>query len=143
MAKMTLDSMFKLKIGDKIVQVRKHYQNYDHTRVPCEPKVYTVSWRCGSEMCMEEAVNIPFYHSDDKIIYGGRASCWDNSQICADFETFEDYISGNYPQGIILDKRRHKCIEDFLEEKRILDYEKAKKISDDKYKELQKKHYSK
>lgn len=38
---MKLDKMFKLKIGDKIVKVRKHYQNYDHTKVPCEPTIYS------------------------------------------------------------------------------------------------------
>lgn len=137
---MKLDKMFKLKIGDKIVKVRKHYQNYDHTRVPCEPVVYTVNWKGCSQISMEERVQRQFYHSDDKKIYGGIAGGIYNREICEDFETYEDYISGNYEQGIILDKQRHKSLEDFLEEKRVLDYKRAKEEKEKLYKELQEKY---
>lgn len=78
--------------------------------------------------------------SDDKIVYGGTASSWDNRQICEDFETYEDYISGNYTQGIILDKQRHKNLEAFLEEKRVLDHERAKEKHNKLYRELQEKY---
>lgn len=78
--------------------------------------------------------------ADDNIVYGGSASSWDNCQICEDFETYEDYISGNYTQGIILDKQRHKNLEAFLEEKRVLDHERAKEKHNKLYRELQEKY---
>ena len=112
----------------------------DYTRVPCEPVVYTINWRGCGQISMEERVQRPFYHTVDKIIYGGSAGGIDNRVICEDFETYEDYISGNYNQGIILDKQRHKSLEDFLEEKRVLDYKRAKEEKEKLYKELQEKY---
>ena len=83
---------------------------------------------------------MPFYHSDKKTIYGGYAGGIDNRVICEEFETYEDYISENYDQGIILDKQRHKSLEDFLEEKRILDHKRAKEKHEKLYKELHEKY---
>ena len=131
----------KLKIGDKIVKVRGHYQNYDHSRVPCEPKIYTIKWSNGSEKTMEEDVQNPFYHSGDKTIYGGNASGWSNGQIQSDFETYEDYISGNYNSGIIVDKQKYPGgLKEFLEMKRINDYNKAKKQAEKIMIELKEKY---
>jgi hypothetical protein len=130
----------KLKVGDKIVRVRKHYQNYDHTRIPCEPMVYTISWLNGGEMCMEEDTGHPFFHSKDNVIYGGSASGWDNRQIFEDFVTFNDYVSGNFVSGIILDKTKYKNLEEFLEVKRKIDYERAKEEYTKKLNDLKEKH---
>lgn len=137
---MEINTMKRLKVGDKIVKVRKHYQNYDHTRVPCQPAVYTIKWQNGSEMTMEEDTSRPFYHTDHKVIYGGSAHGWSNRQICEDFETYEDYIKGTYPQGIILDKTKYKNIEEFLEVKREVDYTRAKKKYDERMKMLKEKY---
>ena len=117
----------KVNIGDKIVRVRKHYQNYDHTRVPCEPTVYTVKWQNGSEMSMEEDTNYPFYHSDDNVVYGGTASAWSNIQIQTDFVTYKEFIQGNYERFHI--DAKYKDLDEFLEVKRVTDYKRAK----DKY----------
>ena len=130
----------KLKIGDKIVKVRGHYQNYDHTKVPCEPKIYTIKWSNGSEKSMEEDVQRPFWHSSDKTIYGGTASGWSNSQIHSDCETYEDYISGNYNKDIILDPMYKGDLGKFLEVKRIEDHKRAEEIRVKTMKELKEKY---
>ncbi len=44
---MTIDKCFALNIGDKVVRVRGYFKNYDYTRIPVEPKIYTVSWKCS------------------------------------------------------------------------------------------------
>lgn len=136
---MTLEKCFGLKIGDKVVKVRSHYQNYDHTKVPCEPKIYTISWKGSGSKNFEERVQMPFYHTKDKTIYGGTASGVDNRQICEEFETYEDFISGNYDKGFILDPK-YKDVEDFLEVKRIEDHRRAKEKSDKEMDRLKKKY---
>ncbi len=134
---MELRQMFNLKIGDKIVLVRESYQNYDHSLVPCEPKVYTISWKGGSSMSFDERVQMPFYHTNDKMIYGGNANGVDNSYICSSFETYNDYIKGNYNKDIMFDTSKYKSLDEFLEMKRINDHSNAKYKSEEKYKELE------
>ena len=90
---------------------------------------------------MEEDVQRPFYHTDHKTLYGGTASGWSNSQIQSDCETYEDYISGNYNAGIIVDKQKYPGgLEEFLEMKRINDYEITEKARKKRYQELKEKH---
>lgn len=138
---MTLEQMFALKVGDKIVQVRKHFQNYDHTLIPCEPMVYTVSWKGTGEMSLKENVKTPFYHSDDKIIYA-RAGGFDNRQICDEFETLENYINNNFRSTIILDSERWlNGLEEMLVYKANYDHEIAKEKADEYEKELKRKHF--
>jgi hypothetical protein len=136
---MTLNQMFALKVGDKIVKVRKHYQNYDHTKVPCEPKILTISWSNGSGMNFDETFSHIYWHSEMKSIVA-NASSWDNRQICEDFETLEDYSNGNWKQGIILDKSKYKDLSEFLEEKRKVDYTRAEEDYNRIEKDLKREH---
>lgn len=45
-----------LNVGDRIVRVRTKYQNYDHTKIPTEPKVYTISWKSSGVRSLKENV---------------------------------------------------------------------------------------
>ena len=136
---MTLEQLKRLKVGDKIVKVRKHYQNYDFTKVPCEPKILTISWKNGSGMNFEETFSHIYWHSEIKSIVANASSC-DNRQICEDFVTLEDYITGNWRQGIILDTSKYKDLSEFLEEKREVDYRRAEKEYNQREKDLKEKH---
>ena len=138
---MTIEKMKELKIGDKIVKVRKSFQNYDHSKIPCEPIVYTISWQNGSEHAFSELVKLPFYHSGDKIIYGGSAGGIDNRIICENYETIEDYILGEYNKEIIVDNQRWpKGLGELLDYKRTEDYVGRKKRSEKLMDELEKKY---
>ena len=139
---MNLQKCFALKIGDKIVQVRKSYQNYDHSRVPCEPRVYTISWTGSGDKGFKETVRRSFWHSDDKVLYGGTTGEVPNGCIVSDYETMEDYISGNYNKDITIDKSKYKDLEDFLVQKAETDYIIAKEIEDKRYQVLKEKHGS-
>jgi hypothetical protein len=121
---MKLQKCFDLKIGDKVVLVRGHFKNYDHTRIPVEPKVYTVSWKSSGLRAFQETVSRGFIDSRDGHwkVYTSEI---DNRTICENFETFDDYISGNYNKDIILDPK-WKSLEEFLNFKAEYDYERAK-----------------
>ncbi len=119
---MTLKKMKSLKIGDIIVKVRKHYQNYDFTRVPCEPKAYTVRSPKTSEIYLEESVQRSFLK--DGIRYVNANGC-SRSAICESFETLEDYINGNFNKDIILDKK-YANLEEFMLKKMKNDHKEAK-----------------
>lgn len=116
----------KFPVGTKVVQVREHYQNYDHTYIPCEPKVYTISWSNGSEKTFEESVSRSFIDTRDGI-RKVNAQGISNSEIFSCFVTLKDYLNDDYNHGIVLDKHRWKGgLEEFLEYKRTNDYKLAK-----------------
>lgn len=125
---MTKDKCFALNIGDKVVRVRGHFKNYDHTRIPVEPKIYTVSWKGSGARGFKEIVPRGFIDSRDGI-WKISTSEVDNRCICEEFETFEDYISGNYNKNIILDPK-WKSLEEFLIFKSDYDHQQAKEVEE-------------
>ena len=125
---MTIDKCFALNVGDKVVRVRGYFKNYDHTRIPVEPKIYTVSWVGSGPRAFKETVSRGFIDSRD--------GCWkvstseiSNRCICEEFETFEDYISGNYCKDIILDPKWNS-LEEFLIFKADYDHQEAKEAEE-------------
>lgn len=120
--------MFALNIGDKVVRVRGHFKNYDHTRIPVEPKIYTVSWKGSGARAFKETVPRGFIDSSDGI-WKVCTSEVSNRCICEEFETLEDYISGNYYKDIILDPM-WKSLEEFLIFKADYDYQQAKEVEE-------------
>lgn len=128
---MTLKKMFGLKVGDVIVKVRKHYQNYDHTLIPCEPIVYTVSWKGGHEISLKENVKRSFVKDGIRYV---DAHGVDNSVICESFVTLADYISGEYNKDIILDKQKWSSLEAFLLFKMENDHKKAREAEESRVK---------
>lgn len=131
---MTINKCFDLKIGDKVVLVRGHFKNMDHTKIPVEPKVYTVSWVGSGSRGFKETVSRGFIDTRDGI-WKVSTSEVGNRCICEEFETFEDYISGNYNKDIILDPK-WKSLEEFLIFKANYDYEKAKEAEAKRKSEL-------
>ena len=131
---MKLQKCFDLKVGDKVVRVRGHFKNYDRTVIPVEPKVYTVSWVGSGARGFKETVARGFIDSRDGI-WKVSTSEVDNRCICENFETFEDYISGNYNKDIILDPK-WKSLEEFLNFKADYDYEQAKEAEAKRKSEL-------
>ena len=128
--------MFGLELGDKLVKVRKRYQNYDHTMIPCEPEVYTINWIGSGDIAFEETVRQGFRSDDDGrwLVPTGELS---NSRINLFYVSYEDYIKGNYNKDIILDKDRWKGgLEEFLEFKRTNDQKIAREIEDKRKKVL-------
>lgn len=125
---MTIDKCFALNIGDKVVRVRGHFKNYDHTRIPVEPKIYTVSWKGSGARAFKETVPRGFIDSSDGI-WKVCTSEVSNRCICEEFETLEDYISGNYYKDIILDPM-WKSLEEFLIFKADYDYQPAKEVEE-------------
>ena len=125
---MNRNKIKNIEVNDKVVKVRKHYQNYDHTRIPCEPKVYTIGWTSSGEVSFVENVKVPW--KDKKgTIYVSAHGC-SRSQLFEDFELYEDYLSGDFRQGIILDNSKWENLDLFLEHKRISDEEKSREYSD-------------
>ena len=126
-----------VKIGSKVVRVRKIYQNMDYTLVPCEPEIYTISWEGSGEKEFEETVKKGFKNEDGDWVVS--ASGISNRKLFECFETYEDYITGNFNPGIILDERRWKGgIEEFLEFKRKNDLKKANSIEEKRRESLSK-----
>ena len=131
---MKIDDCFKLKVGDRIVLVRNKYENMDHTLIPVEPKVYTVSWKASGVRSFKETVQSGFIDYDGVWkVYTGEV---DNRIICEHFETFENYISGNYNKDIILDKSKWNSLEEFLIYKSENDHKKALEIEADRKRKL-------
>lgn len=128
---MKMNDCFKLKVGDRIVRVRTGYQNMDHTKIPVEPKVYTISWKgLGGDKALKENVQRGFKDTDGVWkVYTGEI---DNRCICEYYETFENYISGNYNKDIILDKSKWNSLEEFLIYKSENDHKKALEIEADR-----------
>lgn len=102
---MTIKELHSLKKGDLVVKVRKSYQNYDHTKIPTEPKVFTFQSNTGLGVYTLEASN----------------PNWDNRLFCECCETFENYVNGTFNKDIVLDKTKWKSLEDFLKFKQIND----------------------
>jgi hypothetical protein len=125
---MNLDKCFALKVGDRVVRVRGYFKNMDHTMIPVEPKIYTVSWKCSGARSFKETVARGFIDSRDGIWKVSTAEV-DNRCICEQFETFEDYISGNYNKDIILDTK-WKSLEEFLIFKADYDHQQAREAED-------------
>lgn len=121
---MTIDKMKSLKKGDKVVKVRSHYQNYDFTMVPCEPKVYTVSSKT-MDINLKESVKRSFLRDGTRYV---NANGCDRRDMCESFETLEDYLAGNYNKDIILDKIKWPSLEEFLLFKMGNDHNKAKEV---------------
>lgn len=121
---MTINKFKKLKDGDLVVHVRKHYQNYDYTLIPIEPKVYTFQGTgCGS-VYLHDIVKIPFKANDGNIYVSGNG--WDTSLFTSCCETLEDYLDGDYNKDVILDTNKWVSLKEFLEFKRENDYNIAK-----------------
>jgi hypothetical protein len=122
-----------LKKGDIIVQVRKGYQNYDHTVIPCEPKVYTFKSKSAtSGVWLEENISHTWLGKDGTRYASSMG--FDQSFLYRDFEMLETYIIGEYNKDIILDTERWKSLEEFLRFKMENDYELAKEKDDKKRK---------
>jgi len=113
-----------LKAGDIVVKVRKLYQNYDHTLIPTEPKIYTFKKQGCGGIYLEEVV--PHAFMKDKTKYVSDHG-WDNGLFFQYCERLEDYLSGNYNKDIILDKKKWDSLESFLLFKMVNDYEIALK----------------
>lgn len=128
---MTINKMKALKVGDVIVKVREYYQNYDHTKVPCNPKVYTVSWKGGHEIAFKETVQKSFIVNGERRV--SSHGC-DNSLICSNYETLDDFIKDNYTTGVILDKTKWGSLEDFLLYKKENDHKIARQEEDSRVK---------
>lgn len=120
---MTLNEYKNLKPGDIVVHVRKTYQNYDHTKIPCEPKIYKFKANNSSGIYLEYLYKRPFMI--DGVKYASSMG-WDNRLFCESCETLENYISGNYNKDIILDKQRWNSLEEFLLFKMENDYQNAR-----------------
>ena len=119
---MKLDKCFKLKRGDKIVHVRTYFKCFgDHSLVPIEPRIYTIGGKCLSGTILNEFVPKGFY-MDSK--WSIQPQYFDNRCLSELFETFEDYINGNYNKDIILDPK-WESLEEFLEFKCEYDYQEA------------------
>ena len=130
--------MKNLKKGDTVVAVRKGYQNYDHTVIPCEPKVYTVLGK-SMDISLNETVTTPWKDEKGQIWCASAQGC-DRRLFSNHFELLDTYISGNYNKDIILDKQRWPGgLKEFLEFKRTNDQEKAKKEADKVRKKLEEK----
>jgi hypothetical protein len=108
---MIIDQMKDVKVGDIIVKVRKHYQNYDYTKVPCEPKVYTISYKGCGEIAFNKTVKRSFLK--DGMRYVSAHGC-DNSFIYSEFETLEVYLGGEYNKAIVLYKTKWDSEKEFL-----------------------------
>lgn len=78
---MTIDKMKRLEVGDVVVKVRQYYQNYDHTKVVCEPKVYTISWTGSGEVSFKETVKRSFVQDGTRFVDAHGCS---RSQLCSD-----------------------------------------------------------
>ncbi len=121
---MTINKMKSLEEGDKVVQVRKSYQNYDHTKIPCEPKVFTISSK-AIDIHLNETVKKSFLKDGMRFVNAGGC---DRQLFCSYFETFDDYVKGDYIKDVVLDKSKWKCLEEFLDFKLQNDFEISKKI---------------
>lgn len=125
---MTIDKMKSLKEGDIVVHVRKNYQNYDHTKVPCEPKVYTI-YSKSMDIYLKEVVKKSFIKDGRRCVSAMGCS---KSIFCACFETLEDYLSGDYEKDIVLDKTKWKSLEEFLMYKLDNDHKLAREAEDER-----------
>lgn len=128
---MTINQMKTLKVGDVIVKVRKNYQNYDFTLVPCEPRVCTVIWRGSGEISFKEDVKRSFIVDGTRVVHSHGC---DNSFICSCYETLDDYLEGEYNKAIILDKNKWSSEKEFLLFKMENDHKIARQEEDSRVK---------
>ena len=132
---MFIEDMKKLKKGDKVVKVRKLFQNYDRTLIPVEPKIYTIS-SDNIDIYLEESLN-PYFKDERGHIVVRSQGCG-RKPFCRDFETMENYLKGNYKSNIILDNERWtNGLSEFLEFKRVKDFNESKDDREQSLKELE------